>query len=267
MPNWVNNNVTVNGSSDALNKFWEHIQVKPRLCNDSEENFTMSFHSFVTDENLDYDVYHGIHGSGPDGPVGDTEDNWYPWNNKHWGTKWDACEAYTVRYGSETPDGGFNAKSIAMEFQTAWSAPELVFLAMATQWPDLTFEVWWEEEQGFGESATYSAGSFVITDTWDIPNSHEDYVNRDNPDGCICSWDDNKENWYEDCPGKAIRVYTVEVVTKYTVVAQNEEQAIKAAEASESGYDMPNNTTVREALYAEEYRVVGMTEEKEEDDE
>ena len=35
---------------------------------------------------------------------------------------------------------------------------------------------------------------------WDIPNSHSDYAERGNEDGCICAYDDDGDNWYEDCP-------------------------------------------------------------------
>ena len=37
------------------------------------------------------------------------------------------------------------------------------------------------------------------TNSWDIPESHADYVSIDNEDGCVCSWGDT-EDFYDDCP-------------------------------------------------------------------
>jgi hypothetical protein len=27
-------------------------------------------------------------------------------------------------------------------------------------------------------------------------------VDRDNEEGCVCEWDDEQANWFDDCPGK-----------------------------------------------------------------
>jgi hypothetical protein len=46
-------------------------------------------------------------------PCGKTDDRWYNWNIKNWGTKWDAYN--TDIYEDET--------SVHMSFQTAWAPP------------------------------------------------------------------------------------------------------------------------------------------------
>lgn len=61
--------------------------------------------------------------------------NWYQWNIKHWGTKWNAYDTPTPRDTEDT-----------IWFDTAWSTPEPVFAALAAQWPDLTFRVKFADE-------------------------------------------------------------------------------------------------------------------------
>jgi hypothetical protein len=83
---------------------------------------------------------------------------------------------------------------------------------MVSQHPELDFEIWWEEEQGFGEELESveemnEAGEKVKvltkTKSWDIPNSHKDYTERD-LDDCVCHrWYDSPEDWFDDCPDKA----------------------------------------------------------------
>ena len=53
--------------------------------------------------------------------------DWYDWCCEHWGTKWNACEP--------TADGAF------VTFDTAWSAPRPIFMALAKQFPEVTFSV------------------------------------------------------------------------------------------------------------------------------
>jgi hypothetical protein len=43
-------------------------------------------------------------------------------------------------------------------------------------------------------------GELSVSDEWDIPQSHADYVSRDNEDGCACAQGWDEEDWYDDCP-------------------------------------------------------------------
>lgn len=57
--------------------------------------------------------------------------SWYEWNQEHWGTKWNAYE-----YAERSREPG----KFVFEFQTAWSIPKPVFLALSKQYPQLRFE-------------------------------------------------------------------------------------------------------------------------------
>ena len=59
---------------------------------------------------------------------------WYEWCCRHWGTKWNACEA------DWSLDDGM------LVFQTAWSAPFPVIEALAQKYPDLEFTHRWADE-------------------------------------------------------------------------------------------------------------------------
>jgi hypothetical protein len=212
MPNWVANRITIKGSAEELAKFNEHIAKKPQFNKDDkwDEN-CFSFHSFITpDDSVSVEEYQGDNGIVNGERVGDTPNNWYQWNTNYWDTKWDACEVEIVR----SPIG------ITINFQTAWDKPLPVFQAMVEQFPNLEFSIWWEEEQGFGGEFEGINGNLVATNQWDIPSSHQDYVNRDDEDGCVCRWNSDTDDWYADCPrDEEFEPYsvTIEIVNSYSV--------------------------------------------------
>jgi len=176
---------------------------------------------------------------------------WYDWNIREWGTKWDANDAELDTDLTEL-DGNIN-NSLSYRFSTAWSIPTPVFEAMVEQHPELDFDFSSEEEQGWGAEFTSSDGdedgkrSLILTKEWDIPNSHADYVERDNEDGCICSWqDDEDDNWYEDCP-RPEKDYFVVVSKTYRVSASNAENAYNLATDNNPDEQMElidDNTTI-----------------------
>jgi hypothetical protein len=201
MPNWVYNGLTVTGDSADINRFveqvgqpyetrhynWETKQNEPRM----NENVGFSFWNIVAPDESIRDEYWATadHTAGPN--------NWYPWNNENWGTKWDAAEVHIERHADD---------HLQVSFQTAWSPPYPVVEQASVQFPMLTFTLEWEEEQGFGAEVEVKEGEFTELRSWDIPNSHADYAERDNEDGCPCSYDEDTTYWFEDCPGKVVSV-------------------------------------------------------------
>ena len=241
MPNWVYNNISIGGPSDELARFMDLIGQKPYFADDNQSDF--SFHTFITPIGITVEEYNGRDG---------TNGIWYEWNNANWNTKWDASD---ISVGASVSDDGV-VQQVDLHFNTAWSPPSPVFLKMSEEFPTLNFHVHWEEEQGFGEEYTLKNASMNNFNSWDIPDSHTDYVERGDEEGCVCAWNDDKDEWYNDCPGKQVSVYTVEVVTKYVIQALNEEQALASAEAEESGYSLPDGVKVRSVEFADDYRVV-----------
>lgn len=76
--------------------------------------------------------------------------SWYDWSIKNWGTKWDAIDADLY---IEKP------RELRYEFNTAWSTPEGIYLALGREFPDLVIEVYYADEDygnNFGKIFLYS---------------------------------------------------------------------------------------------------------------
>jgi hypothetical protein len=71
---------------------------------------------------------------------------------------------------------------------------------MVEQHPKLSFTFHCEEEQGWGVEYEGTDGELTVTKEWDIPESHADWEAIDSEDRCVCYWDDDRSNWYPDCP-------------------------------------------------------------------
>lgn len=85
-------------------------------------------------------------------------DNWYDWAYQNWATKW-GC------YDSEL-DGD------TLRFTTAWSVVDMdIIYKFAQDFP--TFELHYEEEQGWGGTIEFADGEFVSLEEFDIPEWKE----------------------------------------------------------------------------------------------
>jgi hypothetical protein len=105
---------------------------------------------------------------------------------------------------------------------------------MVAQHPELDFDFSSEEEQGWGAEYTSSDGddvdengvltkSLIMTREWDIPQSHQDYVDLDRECNCESEPDD-EEYWFDDCP-RPETDFVVVVERRYIVKAQTAEKA------------------------------------------
>lgn len=189
MPNWVFNTIIVDGSDADVTAFLDHAKKQTPFCANDDHERQFNFHSFITPPADKVEEYLERSGFIDGKIVGDGEFNWYQWNNANWDTKWNACEVNIDRS---------SVGSATISFDTAWSAPMPVFVAMAKQFPNLDFDIEYEEEQGWGGTMRFVQGELTFESDWDIPDSHEEYTERGRD--CICSYLDDKEDWYGDCP-------------------------------------------------------------------
>jgi hypothetical protein len=251
MPNWVDNWVGISGTEADLTAFLEkagkpyptkHSNYNPETKEyeqvDATNESPFSFWNFIEPE--DKEAYFGSpSGNKPEGYEGWTSEQkmahdlkftgngWYDWNVRNWGTKWDAND---VNVDEVVTDGKGNA-SVSITFNTAWSIPEPIFKAMVEQHQTLSFDFECEEEQGWGAkfTATDEDGerSLTMIEEWDIPDCHADYDSRGRE--CVCSWDDDEENWYEDCPA-LVKEFAVVVSRTYSIKATSAERAWELAQ-------------------------------------
>lgn len=224
MPNWVYNTLSVSGSKDSIAKLVEqlskpvtthHEELKVIDGKFSSEKGTqvseeaISFMNIIAPSNLD--AYYS--NSTPSIDVTDTEnimssivhalntgEDWYNWNVRNWGCKWDASSI----------SAEVNDTDVVYRFETPWSPPEQAMITLSEQHPDLNFFLRYEEEQGWGAEVQFTAGEYYITEQWDIPTSHSDYVDRNDPANCICNWQDEEE-WFDDCPRLTVDVNSITI--------------------------------------------------------
>ena len=71
--------------------------------------------------------------------------DWYEWDCKYWGTKWNA---YSACEPEALPDDGWGKSGIRFRFDTAWSPPAQWIASTAKQFPGLEFRDRWIDEGG-----------------------------------------------------------------------------------------------------------------------
>jgi len=230
MPNWVFNSLVVSGEQSELDKMVEQLN-QPFVKHFPEHKFENNEIVWVADEQhydnpvfafwnivkpTDLEAYYETDTFKGNKNIKVNEDgkmdgesfmqefvrsmkedqDWYHWNCRNWGTKWDVG----VANGNEYPntiktvnDDG----SILYQFETAWSPVGEVLMKLSEQYPTLEFDYEYEEEQGWGGACTFLGGEDIACDEYDSPMSHADHKERDKE--CICEYGD-PENGYEDCP-------------------------------------------------------------------
>jgi hypothetical protein len=196
MPNWVSNSLTITGSAEDIANIREQLaRPKPVPASEEEpyEQREISFWNIKQPPAEHYDEYWGTHGFSGGVATGQTTYNWYNFNNREWGTKWDACDVYFEQRGDN---------ELSYSFNTAWSPP-ILFGTLSEQYPNAIITLRYCEEQGWGGELKYENGEEEEVESWDIPESHAEWVALE--DECrSCSWgSEDPEDWYDDCPDKA----------------------------------------------------------------
>lgn len=153
MPNWAYNILTVTGDVKTLKSMKDQVS-KPYCTFHGESKYDartktweavmdtagcicespLSFWNIIKPSDDILAVYH----SPATTEAKNNKDNWYNWNIKHWGTKWDACDVDIIE----------SNKSITYRFKTAWCAPIRAIDALASQYNNLVFKLVCDYEGG-----------------------------------------------------------------------------------------------------------------------
>lgn len=242
MPNWVYNNLTIQGDTNDLDVFiTKATAVRPEKLDEKTGKIVyttepeFSFWNFIAppQEAVDSGEYFGTHGFSGGKETGNTPNNWYNFQTTKWGTKWDAGNPDVTRVSPDV---------VNITYETAWSIPEPVMTAMVEQHPELDFSFHCEEEQGWGAEYSGENGLLVETNSWSEPSCHSDYAERDNEDSCVCSWQEDEDDWFEDCP-RPYGEFFVEVTQTYKLVARDAEQAWELATSTADGLELQKDET------------------------
>jgi Ferredoxin-like domain in Api92-like protein len=202
MPNWVDNTLTITGKREEIAKIKKQLREPYQETIDSYDheskrmirqvvthNEEMSFWNIIRPPANKVDEYHTAHGWADGKESGNTEYNWYNFNIREWGCKWDASN---VDLSIDDED------ELVYTFITPWSPPISAIIKLSEQYPTTTLSLRYEEEQGWGGIEHFYNGEQKTEETWDIPESHADYKALDRE--CVCEYDDDQEEWFADCP-------------------------------------------------------------------
>ena len=217
MPNWVYNSLVVSGQSkmelqllkEQLNKpFTVHHDTFNRETGQMEEkeihysNPVFAFWNIVAPTDLE--AYYGEEKHKTDlkdfvnsfNNAVAKNDNWYYWNLRNWGCKWDVAVQDGENW-TDTRCEWTDAGDLMYHFNTPWSPAIEAITKLSSQFPTLEFDLEFEEEQGWGGSMSLSDGEIVESSSYDIPDSHDAHTKLDKD--CPCEYGD-LEYAYKDCP-------------------------------------------------------------------
>jgi hypothetical protein len=177
MPNWCYNYLTIEGNEQDIAKVKEQLN-KPftrmhdqfnmetkqmELTETSYSNPIFAFHNIynhtqagISDEDYMKQPDHTL-------PLSEvltfSGNHWYDFNVREWGTKWDVA----VRDGEDYPETELNPDedssiSLSYKFNTAWSPPIPAIEKLSAQYPELEFNLSYEEETGWGGETFFCNG-------------------------------------------------------------------------------------------------------------
>lgn len=154
MPNWCNNVLMIQGEHDEVQKLLDLIEGDSSL---------ISFDRIITQP----EALKGTNAFSAYKELAEENkrlygaSDWYDWNLKNWGVKWDASNSQLI-YDKVSAVQFSGLRTVKIAFDTPWNSPEPVIRALASQFPNtniyLTFD---EPGMDFGGWHMYSKGEEV----------------------------------------------------------------------------------------------------------
>ena len=215
MPNWVFNGLTIEGNPEQVKKLMEQmnkpfvysVQSNGDLSFDIKQrkyvNPVFAFHNIYSykDAGITDEVYH----SQP--PRNDAQtfsdymkfdtNDWYNFNVREWGTKWDVAVAEDDAYTNTNYEEAENGENhvVHYNFETAWSRPLPAILKLSAQYPNLLMTLSYEEETGWGGEMEFLRGEVISSSEYDSmcrdcdATDQMEYCENDCGEICAnCNW-------------------------------------------------------------------------------
>lgn len=141
MPNHCENELKIEGSLKDLKEFMEFAKSTAKVID--ENQFIPYPKKYADLDKKNPDNYDGFNSGG------------YDWCIKNWGTKWGM-------YDCELELENLEYEEITYSFNSAWSPPKPVILAMGKKFPTLRFElIYFEQGQQFNGIYKIEKGEVV----------------------------------------------------------------------------------------------------------
>jgi len=187
MPNWVMNGLTIEGSPEQVKSLMEQMNKPFKMVHDSwnmethqqEKKLTtypnpvFAFHNIYS--YLDHGVTEEQYLSQPphDKTMKDwfkfEGNDWYNFNVREWGTKWDVAICDNDKYSDTSMEDTANGENhvVHYNFNTAWSRPMNALIKLSEQYPTLLFTLSYEEETGWGGELELLRGVVISESEYD----------------------------------------------------------------------------------------------------
>ena len=221
MPNWVSNGLTIEGNPELVNDLvrmmnrpfvmihdsWNMETREMEVKQTTYPNPVFAFHNIWNhrQENID-DLEYVKQPKSSELSVDNkkwwadtleiakTDNSWYNWNVRNWGTKWDVAVSSDNEYPDTYMEGpvtnGENSV-VFYNFQTAWSPPFPAMEKLSKQYPSLLLTLSYEEETGWGGEAEFLRGENISISEYENQCRDCDEINCleycENDCGEICS--------------------------------------------------------------------------------
>lgn len=170
MPNWCYNSLTIEGSAEDISAIkkqvnepfqrqhdqWNAETRQMELQDVLYPNPVFAFWNII--KPTDMETYQLQKDPKHDDSIIDfMGDNWYDWNVRNWGTKWDIAVSWNDEY-PETELVTDSKDTLVYSFNTAWSPPIPAIEELSRQYPECEITLSYEEETGWGGEYLFSNG-------------------------------------------------------------------------------------------------------------
>jgi hypothetical protein len=222
MPNWCYNGLTIEGNPDLVNDLvrmmnrpfvmihdnWNMETKEMEVKQTTYPNPVFAFHNIWNhrQENID-DLEYVKQSPKTKASLDDMaawhkeieetakiSNDWYNWNIRNWGTKWDVAVSADDKYPDTYMEGPTpNGENLVVyyNFNTAWSPPFPAMEKLSAQYPSLLLTLSYEEETGWGGEAEFLRGEHISISEYDNKCRDCDSENTldycENDCGEICS--------------------------------------------------------------------------------
>jgi Ferredoxin-like domain in Api92-like protein len=183
MPNWVYNGLTVEGNPEQVKKmivqlnkpFVYYVQSNGDLAYTVRQrkyvNPIFAFHNIYSykDAGITDEQYNGVPTFPEKFDMKFDGNDWYNFNNREWGTKWDVAVAEDDKYSNTSIQETENGENYVVHynFETAWSRPIPALKKLSAQYPTLLFTLSYEEETGWGGEMEFLRGEIISESEYD----------------------------------------------------------------------------------------------------
>jgi hypothetical protein len=206
MPNWVSNSLTVEGNPESVFKLKNQLNTPFVRMHDNwnpdtqqmeqkeykYDNPIFAFWNVIAP--TDIEAYNKQPDYTSDKPYAGND--WYSWNNRNWGTKWDVAVSNESKYSDTVLDideaNGEN-HVLVYRYDTAWSPAFPVLEKLSAQYPDLLLTLNYKEETGWGGECEFLRGEMISESDYNWQCYECDYRELGEPPYC-------EECEYDVCP-------------------------------------------------------------------